>query len=113
MDDFLTTLGRLSSAEEFLDFLGVSVAPEVLVVHRLHILKRFHDYLARAPMPDGGEAAVKAAYATALAQACRDFSTSTAAVEKVFPVFHRSAQACCATPGAMPCCRPSAAARPS
>jgi nitrogenase-stabilizing/protective protein len=113
MNDFLTTLGRLSSAEEFLDFLGVEIAPEILRVHRLHILKRFHDYLARTPLPEGGDGALKAAYAAALAQACRDFSTSTAAAEKVFSVFHRSAKACCATPGTMPCCLPSVGAGPS
>jgi len=41
-------LAELSSAEDFLEFFGVEYDPSVVHVNRLHILQRFHDYLAEA-----------------------------------------------------------------
>lgn len=38
----------LSSAEDFLHFFGITCEERVLQVNRLHILKRFHQYLHRA-----------------------------------------------------------------
>ena len=39
-------LDELSSAEEFLDYFGIEYLSSVVYVNRLHILQRFHDYVA-------------------------------------------------------------------
>lgn len=81
------TLQGLSAAEEFLDFFGIAYDPHVVEVYRLHILQRFHDYLARTddlPAEDGPR---RATYARWLARAYQDFVGSSAAAEKVFRVF--------------------------
>jgi len=85
----LETLGTLSAAEEFFEHLGVPYNPAVIHVNRLHILKRFNQYL-RTGKPD-----VAGLEADAQRQACRalliraygDFVRSTPAREKVFKVF--------------------------
>ncbi|MFO1327605.1 MAG: nitrogenase-stabilizing/protective protein NifW [Rubrivivax sp.] len=88
MEDLTRRLQRLSSAEDFMHFFGLPHDPQVLNVHRLHVLKRFHQYLARdeglAPL---GEVELFARYRRLLAQAYADFTVSTAAREKVFKVF--------------------------
>jgi hypothetical protein len=48
MDDFECDLDELESAEDFLNYFGVAFDPAVVHVNRLHILQRFHDYLARS-----------------------------------------------------------------
>jgi nitrogenase-stabilizing/protective protein len=79
---------RFSAAEEFLDFLGVDYVPQVVHVNRLHILKRFHQYLGRDPVPEGlAETEERAAYRERLEHAYQDFLQSNAATEKVFKVF--------------------------
>ena len=90
MSDFLTALKSLSSAEDFLQFLQIEYDPRVVQVNRLHILKRFHDYLDQASlsgMPDDN--ALKVYYTNALERAYQDFTHSNGVTEKVFPVFHR------------------------
>jgi nitrogenase-stabilizing/protective protein len=89
MNDTLEALGKLSAAEEFFAFLSVPYEPSVVHVNRLHILKRFNQYL-RTTKPDVGELESDAQF-----QACRnlliraygDFVRSTPAQEKVFKVF--------------------------
>lgn len=91
MREFLDTLAGLSSAEEFLDFLKVPYDPQVVRVNRLHILKRFHDYIGQSGLPgdvDPGD--LDQAYAQALEHAYTDFVTSNAATEKVFKVFQQA-----------------------
>jgi nitrogenase-stabilizing/protective protein len=91
MSEFLDTLTGLSSAEEFLDFLKVPYDPQVLRVNRLHILKRFHDYIDQSGLPgDMDSAALSQAYARALEHAYLDFVTSNAVTEKVFKVFQQA-----------------------
>jgi nitrogenase-stabilizing/protective protein len=91
MGEFLDTLSGLSSAEEFLDFLKVPYDPHVVSVNRLHILKRFHDYIGRSELPgDLDSVALGQAYTQALEQAYADFVTSNGVTEKVFKVFHRA-----------------------
>ncbi len=91
MREFLDTLAGLSSAEEFLDFLKVPYDPQVVRVNRLHILKRFHDYIAQAELSEQTDsAALSQAYTQALEHAYADFVTSNAATEKVFKVFQRA-----------------------
>ena len=81
---------ELSSAEDFLDFFGVAYDPSVVHVNRLHILQRFHDYLANNPAPDHDEVARTAHYRAFLERAYADFTQSDAVTEKVFAVFRKA-----------------------
>ncbi|AOV17788.1 nitrogen fixation protein NifW [Acidihalobacter aeolianus] len=89
-DDFSfeDDLESLSSAEDFLDYFEVEYTPSVVHVNRLHILQRFHDYLARAAdqLPEAEEPR-RMAYKTLLERAYLDFVKSDALTEKVFKVF--------------------------
>lgn len=78
---------ELVSAEDFLNYFGIEFNPSVVHVNRLHILQRYHDYLAKTPLPDV-ESARRVIYATLLQQAYQDFVKSDALTEKVFKVFH-------------------------
>lgn len=81
-------LEDLESAEDFLAYFGIAYDPKVVQVNRLHILQRFHDYLAKTgPLPEH-EGARRADYAALLARAYEDFVASDALTEKVFRVFH-------------------------
>jgi len=86
MSEIKQALGQLSSAEEFLNFLGVEFDQHVVNVNRLHILKRFNQYLARHTFSSGDEA-IKAEYKMLLERAYHDFVKSDAVTEKVFKVF--------------------------
>ena len=66
-------LQTLSAADEFFELFRIEVDPHVVHVNRLHILKRFHDYLKRAPVQEGlSEADEFAAYRERLVQAYLD-----------------------------------------
>lgn len=78
---------ELVSAEDFLDYFGIEYAAAVVQVNRLHILQRFHNYLAKTTLPDA-EDARRAMYVATLQQAYQDFVKSDALTEKVFKVFH-------------------------
>jgi len=95
MSNFLTKLGTLSSANEIFGFLGIEYDEKVLHVNRLHILKRYHDYLRQAGQPEDGldDAALHAAYKQWLEKAYHDFVVSTPVQEKVFKVFNDQAAA--------------------
>jgi nitrogenase-stabilizing/protective protein len=89
MKDTMEALRGLSAAEEFFDFLGLAYDPAVLHVNRLHILKRFNQYL-RSTKPDVTALDSQAQYAACrelLRRAYEDFVRSTPAREKVFKVF--------------------------
>lgn len=81
-------LQLLESAEEFLDFFEITYDQEVVQVNRLHILKRFHDYVAKhstdMPEPVTEQQAWLKQW---LNQAYEDFVVSDAITEKVFRVF--------------------------
>jgi nitrogenase-stabilizing/protective protein len=79
-------LDELSSAEDFLDYFKVPYDPAVVHVNRLHILQRFHDYLAKIAMPDDDDAK-RSIYTEWLTKAYNDFVASDAQTEKVFKVF--------------------------
>lgn len=86
--DLELDLDELSSAEEFLDYFEVDYQPRVVQINRLHILQRFHDYLANVDsMPDDEDARF-ALQADLLRLAYEDFVRSDAITEKVFKVFH-------------------------
>lgn len=91
MDDTLTlaeALDDLSSAEDFLQFFDIPFDQKVVHVNRLHILQRFHDYLAKqAPTMPADEAGQRAVYRQWLERAYLDFVSSDALTEKVFKVF--------------------------
>ena len=77
----------LVSAEDFLDYFGIEYDASVVQVNRLHILQRYHNYLAKAELPEL-EDARRMMYTTLLTQAYQDFVKSDALTEKVFKVFH-------------------------
>jgi nitrogenase-stabilizing/protective protein len=88
MDGLTQRLKALSSANEFLEFFGIPYDERVVHVNRLHILKRFYQYLHRAEGLAGlEEVEMFRRYRELLQQAYQDFTTSTAAKERVFKVF--------------------------
>jgi len=78
---------ELVSAEDFLNYFGIEYDASVVHVNRLHILQRFHNYLAKATLSEE-ESARRVVYTTLLTQAYQDFVKSDALTEKVFKVFH-------------------------
>jgi nitrogenase-stabilizing/protective protein len=88
MNEFNERLKALSSAEDFFAFFAVPYAESVVQVNRLHILKRFYQYLRKAESLDGeNEIDLYRRYRALLALAYQDFVQSTPAQEKVFKVF--------------------------
>ncbi|MDA8224638.1 MAG: nitrogenase-stabilizing/protective protein NifW [Betaproteobacteria bacterium] len=88
MNDMIGQLRQFSAAEEFLDFFGIAHEEHVVRVNRLHILKRFYQYLRQERHPAGlDDAALFPLYRDALQRAYDDFVRSNAATEKVFKVF--------------------------
>lgn len=81
-------LQQLSSAEDFLNYFGVSYDAKVVHVNRLHILKRFTQYLRRESL-EGADDEVNQfrRYRELLTRAYMDFTTSSGVQEKVFKVF--------------------------
>ena len=77
----------LESAEDFLNYFGIAFDPAVVHVNRLHILQRFHDYIARNGDLPADEGERRMTLARLLAQAYGDFVCSDALTEKVFKVF--------------------------
>jgi nitrogenase-stabilizing/protective protein len=82
-------LESLESAEEFLDYFELEYDAGIVQVNRLHILQRFHDYLAKGEgaLPEGDDAK-REVYKQLLSRAYQDFVESDALTEKVFKVFH-------------------------
>ena len=88
MTTLLQHMSTFSAAEEFLDYFQVAYDQTIVNVNRLHILKRFNQYLRATP----GTAAMdddtlKGVCRELLVKAYGDFVTSTPAQEKVFKVF--------------------------
>jgi nitrogenase-stabilizing/protective protein len=88
METFLLQLKELSSAEDFLQYFGVPFEQGVVNVSRLHILKRFFQYIRQANLLSASnELELYTAYREQLVHAYGDFVKSTPAQEKVFKVF--------------------------
>jgi nitrogenase-stabilizing/protective protein len=86
--ELLDDLDELVSAEDFLEYFEIEYDPAVVHVNRLHILQRFHDYIAaESPLPEE-EGALCDLYCGLLVKAYDDFVNSDALTEKVFRVFH-------------------------
>jgi len=88
MNTLIQKLTQFSAAEEFLDYFGVKYEQSVINVYRLHILKRFYQYLRQEKgLAELDEVAMFKQYRSLLMRAYEDFVHSTAAKEKVFKVF--------------------------
>jgi nitrogenase-stabilizing/protective protein len=85
--EFELDLDELSSAEDFLEYFEVEYEPSIVHVNRLHILQRFHDYIAKVEDMPEDEDQMKTIYGALLLKAYSDFVDSDAATEKVFKVF--------------------------
>lgn len=86
--ELLEDLDELVSAEDFLEYFDIEYDPSIVHVNRLHILQRYHDYLAsESPLPEDDEA-FRDIYYNLLVKAYEDFVNSDALTEKVFRVFH-------------------------
>jgi nitrogenase-stabilizing/protective protein len=81
----LEQLSKLSSAEEFFQFLDVPFEPDVLHVARLHILRRMGDYM-RTSSIETNEETLRENLRTHLGNAYQDFVSSTPLNERVFKV---------------------------
>jgi nitrogenase-stabilizing/protective protein len=96
MEDTLSlaeAMEDLVSAEDFLDYFEVPYEPSVVQVNRLHILQRFHDYLAKqAPNLPPEESQQRGIYRLWLERAYQDFTVSDSLTEKVFAVFQHVAK---------------------
>jgi nitrogenase-stabilizing/protective protein len=90
MNPLIAALNGLSSAEEIFGHFGLPFDPAVVNVNRLHILKRFNQYLGRAGGLDGMETAEARRTARELLErAYQDFVNSSAVEQKVFKVFRQ------------------------
>lgn len=88
MSDLLKHMSTFSAAEEFLDYFQVPYEQAVVNVNRLHILKRFNQYLRATPgTADMDDDTLRGVCEETLSKAYSDFVNSTAAQEKVFKVF--------------------------
>jgi nitrogenase-stabilizing/protective protein len=88
MSDLLKHLTTFSAAEEFLDFFQVPYDQAIVHVNRLHILKRFNQYLRGTPgTATMDDTQLHGTCKELLTRAYEDFVKSTPAQEKVFKVF--------------------------
>ena len=91
MSTLAQDLGKLESAEAFMEYFGLAYDARTLNVSRLHILKRFNQYLARAGGIDAFEPArAREDCRDLLAAAYQDFVASSGIEQKVFRVFKRA-----------------------
>ncbi|MBB5462608.1 nitrogenase-stabilizing/protective protein NifW [Paraburkholderia sp. Cpub6] len=85
MQEVIEQLLHPSSAEDFLRFFDIAFDEKVLNVSRLHILKRFFQYIEQQKeLPRNNSTAVLAVYRCLLQKAYNDFVVSTPAEQKVF-----------------------------
>jgi nitrogenase-stabilizing/protective protein len=81
-------LKKLESAEDFLEYFAIPYDRAVVNVSRLHILKRFYQYLSRrGGIDDLPPASAFSACREMLANAYTDFVNSSGLEQKVLKVF--------------------------
>lgn len=85
--DLEDDLSELEGAEDFLNYFDISFDQAVVHVNRLHILQRYHDYIAAVATPPADEAERKTLYAELLEKAYQDFVVSDAKTEKVLQIY--------------------------
>ena len=91
MNTLTEQLKQLSAAEDFLNFFGLPYQEAVLNVSRLHILKRFYQYMRQEQGLDGlDEIEMYRRLRSLLAKSYADFVDSTPAREKVFKVLQNA-----------------------
>jgi nitrogenase-stabilizing/protective protein len=91
MNTLIQQLTQLSAAEDFLNFFGLPYEEPVLNVSRLHILKRFYQYMRQEPGLDGlDEIKMYKRLRLLLSRSYADFVDSTPAREKVFKVLQNA-----------------------
>jgi nitrogenase-stabilizing/protective protein len=91
MDSLTQRLQALSSAEDFLQFFGIPFDERVVQVSRLHILKRFYQYLHKTQGLEGlDDIQLFRRYRELLGHAYEDFVSSTPAQERVFRVLQEA-----------------------
>ena len=91
MNTLAQRLTQLSAAEEFLEFFGISYEPTVLNTSRLHILKRFYQYMQQEQGLDTlDDVEMFKRLRGRLVQAYGDFVRSTPGKEKVFKVLQNA-----------------------
>jgi nitrogenase-stabilizing/protective protein len=91
MNTLAQRLTKLTSAEDFLEFFGVPYEESVLNVSRLHILKRFFQYMRQEHVMDmTNETEMFKLMRNLLAKSYDDFIHSTPAKEKVFSVLQNA-----------------------
>ena len=91
MSALIEDMKRLESAEDFLNYFALPYDAAVVNINRLHILKRFYQYLAKQGGIEGLPAA--SAFSTCremLAKAYMDFLNSSGIEQKVFRVFQNA-----------------------
>ena len=92
----LEDLGRLSSAEDFFNYLDLPFEPSIVQVSRLHILRRMGQYLKGSEIDgafDGlGDEEIRSLCRSHLEQAYQDFVASSPIQERLFKV-HKEAVA--------------------
>jgi nitrogenase-stabilizing/protective protein len=89
MNPTLANFNTLSKAEEYLEFFGISYDPRIVNVNRLHILKKFSQFI-RENNIDAASLANETTFTQtrdALASAYHLFTTSTSVEQKLFKVF--------------------------
>ncbi|MEX3672157.1 nitrogenase stabilizing/protective protein NifW [Paraburkholderia phenoliruptrix] len=92
MQGLIQQLRQLSSAEDFLRFFDIAFDEKVVNVSRLHILKRFFQYIEQQKeLPPDKATAALTIYRGLLQKAYNDFVVSTPAEERVFKVFQNTA----------------------
>ena len=91
MSTLAEELEKLESAESFFEYFDLAYDARTLNVSRLHILKRFNQYLVRAGGIDAFEPALaRECCRGLLAAAYQDFVTSSGVEQRVFRVFQRA-----------------------
>lgn len=85
--DLEDDLSELEGAEDFLNYFAIDFEPSVVHALRLHILQRYHDYIAEVTAAPEDEAERKALYAELLNKAYQDFVNSDAKTEKVLQIY--------------------------
>jgi nitrogenase-stabilizing/protective protein len=88
----LDDLRRLSAAEEFFSYLGVTSDEAVVRVARLHILRRMGDYLRSEPLTGFTDDVVRERCKHHLQTAYDDFIKSSPLKERVFKVLKDAVQ---------------------
>lgn len=88
MNQTMQAFHRLETAEDYLRFFGIDYDPQVVHVNRLHILKKFSQYLEEIDRAAGdlSDAERLARYRQAMERAYGDFIHATALDHRVFKV---------------------------